>query len=1227
MFAFSQIKPETQGRVSDMAVPFTDFIGATAEEALHITPFAEIYRQSELHYAEHNDQPKISAADANRLYPMKGFTHQEPITEEAASLLRDREIDRMDNQYALSNGNHGLLSQAAGMTTGMVVSMVDPIGWAAMFMPFVGPATKLGPMESRFALSALGRGGALRESFNAGIVTSEEIAQLTRFPKFATSVLQGATFMNIVELPKQIGAATEHEDVGNPFYTVAEGTAFAGAMHAGISAAAKAFARASQNAKIAVFTKAMSDFAAGRDIDVGDLLKTDADFVRATMDYDVVGSDGTWPSRFKKEDFLTGEEASAQHEKIFQEKVQAIFDSAIEKLRKDMPEPAPKQTPVVPESGIDWPAELYSHVLDEIRSVRATTTAEVQELFPKAKLTRQEAALLRRQAWGEAEVKTTVEANIQTILDNAEKLAKEKGPGAKAKARRAAEANMPNPFKVDVTEQAHAQVPENTTIEKVKKAADKVKKKIKEGIKAFHGGPAELIGKLKDPFFATTDKKGAKWFATERGGKGGKVHEVRLAIRKPLDTRTMEGSLKLIEIARKAGVEINVRVDKASKTWDHDPIREISEHSPYDGTNELDLLYIPKVRDALKAAGYDGIKTWDTLENRDIPTLIPLDANKQVKLVEAKGKTPEAKAGLVPQKGKLGKQGYFTTAMEGISALSVHISDSAIHLVNIASDIKGTGRAMIEKLQELARETGKPIILTAESLADKANPLAKHVDLELLSENVTDNLDSFAPARDTGVRGYDLADVADKFFEFLTANREMPILDALTAFRKEADASKAQLTKLAKAVKDEIKNLPHNADGQKRLEKYYEDLGFTRDEPSSNEFTFTPEKKQAKQTEAVDPVQETIDEAFKTAKEQRGSAENAMLGAQKRVDNNYYGNYLEHVGDMIHRAAEFLGNGKINYGLSGFFEKVNSLYKAMTPQKGWMTFEEEIANGWKANAEYRVRESSADKARLDKIREELRDVEYRTPKYEALLDERDALLQKYENTEATRAQETKAKADAQDALANYVYEHQQLNPVTYWQKLSNEAAIALGKGNFARLKEIAIKLKDEIEHYKKLTNEDEQLAFMLRKTEKEAVASKVVEEQPQPQQFNIEYKIHDIDEAGKPLIMPYDSSVILTKNSIPGEEPWRLTHFDDTTPTMHKAISAQEAARINKEGLTEAEVRDLFHWQLEGSTSDIKITAEKPTTMDELRLSQAEAIKPKPEVIKAAIECAGKIEI
>ena len=133
-------------------------------------------------------------------------------------------------------------------------------------------------------------------------------------------------------------------------------------------------------------------------------------------------------------------------------------------------------------------------------------------------------------------------------------------------------------------------------------------------IRAWHGSSRPL-SHFRAPAFFADDPKAARWFATERSSSGsGVLMEVDLDIRRPA------GTADLISAARKAGVEIT-----------EDPYfeaPEISEHSPYEGSNPLDLVYIPRVRDELRRQGCDGVRAWDLLESSEVLVWVTLDDNQ-----------------------------------------------------------------------------------------------------------------------------------------------------------------------------------------------------------------------------------------------------------------------------------------------------------------------------------------------------------------------------------------------------------------------------------------------------------------------------------------------------------------------------------------------------------------------------------------------------------------------
>ncbi len=113
------------------------------------------------------------------------------------------------------------------------------------------------------------------------------------------------------------------------------------------------------------------------------------------------------------------------------------------------------------------------------------------------------------------------------------------------------------------------------------------------------------------PAFFTTSREGAAWFARERSEDGtGRVVQFQIEVSRPATKDD------LIRVARDAGVQM-----------EEDPYfyaPEIRKHSRYGGDNPLDLVYIPRVRQALLKAGFDGVRAWDLLEADEIEAWITL---------------------------------------------------------------------------------------------------------------------------------------------------------------------------------------------------------------------------------------------------------------------------------------------------------------------------------------------------------------------------------------------------------------------------------------------------------------------------------------------------------------------------------------------------------------------------------------------------------------------------
>jgi hypothetical protein len=132
-----------------------------------------------------------------------------------------------------------------------------------------------------------------------------------------------------------------------------------------------------------------------------------------------------------------------------------------------------------------------------------------------------------------------------------------------------------------------------------------------------------------------------------------------------------------------------------------------------------------------------------------------------------------------------------------------------------------TREAALSEAKDLDFEEAPPAARPVEALpataeAPPSPKPAEHAaptpprDWELFYENLTDDLDSFAPARHTGIKTYDLNDVAQRFVDYAKADQSGKPLDKLIAdFAKSDEASAGQIKKLRQSVKSVLESEQH----------------------------------------------------------------------------------------------------------------------------------------------------------------------------------------------------------------------------------------------------------------------------------------------------------------------------------------------------------------------------------------------------------------------------------
>ena len=143
--------------------------------------------------------------------------------------------------------------------------------------------------------------------------------------------------------------------------------------------------------------------------------------------------------------------------------------------------------------------------------------------------------------------------------------------------------------------------------------------KLLKELVAYHGTGKKHTTALKSPLFLATKSGDARWYSVNSSDDGkGVVYKG--AVTGKIWDLTKKGTMNLTEI-----------LDELKIKYKEDPYFDcpaIKKHSPYDGSNENDIFYIPQVQQFVKSKGYDGVKIWDTLENTTIKAIVLFDTSK-----------------------------------------------------------------------------------------------------------------------------------------------------------------------------------------------------------------------------------------------------------------------------------------------------------------------------------------------------------------------------------------------------------------------------------------------------------------------------------------------------------------------------------------------------------------------------------------------------------------------
>ena len=202
-------------------------------------------------------------------------------------------------------------------------------------------------------------------------------------------------------------------------------------------------------------------------------------------------------------------------------------------------------------------------------------------------------------------------------------------------------------------------------------------------------------------------------------------------------------------------------------------------------------------------------------------------------------------------------------------------------------------------------------------------------------------------------------------------------------------------------------------------------------------------------TFVLDTDNNDLEEKIRVAAEtQRGQPEIVMLNAQRIIQDvggsNVLANALEHVGDLSHRAQKQNAIGNVN-------EKVKMMLQYWSP-RSW-PLEKEIKEGTIDNCIYRY---FVETGKYD-------DISNLSPedKYRKWNDAR--------KSPEVEARIKDANKETDRVLKMYVDAHEMYNqPITKLGLLGKQAAIALGRLEYAKLHLILLEMKEWVTKYNSL---------------------------------------------------------------------------------------------------------------------------------------------------------------
>src|SRR6266704_1981393 len=284
-FAFSQVDPETTGRVDQMPTPVSSYLNESWQQGRHDSAFASIMRMREYSLENGDDGSKmLDPEEASIKYGISHYlSFDEPVRESVARLMNQRKQEEIDRQFVIDNGSSAART-IPGLAANFIGGISNPLDFGSMFIPFVGE-------ERLVAGAALAGRGAFRQGLARGIFGLESFERANiPFPRFMSSMLQGALYQSAAEIPAFLEAKqTGEEYTMNRFLVdVGAGGALAGLFHMALAGASRLWEGLKPETRQAMTQQAMNDFVKDEETDLMKYVNVDENAImqRVLMEHD-----------------------------------------------------------------------------------------------------------------------------------------------------------------------------------------------------------------------------------------------------------------------------------------------------------------------------------------------------------------------------------------------------------------------------------------------------------------------------------------------------------------------------------------------------------------------------------------------------------------------------------------------------------------------------------------------------------------------------------------------------------------------------------------------------------------------------------------------------------------------------------------------------------------------------------------------------------------------------